>query len=198
MKRLTTCPSHAGTGKTLIGVALARALLAHRSNTLLVITYTNHALDQFLEAILDSGVSSERMLRVGGKSSSARIEELSLFRKVDALRAPGAIKPPMDAAEKARNYALGQESMQARDAVKAATIELEALDWGRPGKVPLLAIEMIVMVRKSGLTLTKSAASAHVREGGAQLTTALLPNMPHSNVRTGHNHRMAVISVVRL
>ena len=129
----------------------SRALLAHNANTILVITYTNHALDQYLEAILDAGFDSAHMLRVGGKASTPRIEELSVFRKIDALRAPGAIKPPMEAAEKARNYSLGQEAIAARTAVRAATTRLEAVDWHRPGKVPLLALEMAILVRGCNL-----------------------------------------------
>jgi ATP-dependent exoDNAse (exonuclease V) beta subunit len=34
----------AGTGKTFIGVAVARALLANNGLRLLVVTYTNHAV----------------------------------------------------------------------------------------------------------------------------------------------------------
>jgi hypothetical protein len=51
-----------GTGEMLISVACARLLLTHGSNTIVASTYTNHALDQFLEAILDSGYSSAKTL----------------------------------------------------------------------------------------------------------------------------------------
>lgn len=58
----------AGTGKTYIAINVARALLAHGANKMLVVTYTNHALDQILEAILDSGLPADQLLRIGGRS----------------------------------------------------------------------------------------------------------------------------------
>lgn len=61
----------AGTGKTYIAINVARALLAHGANKLLIVTYTNHALDQILEAILDSGMSEEAVLRIGGRWCAA-------------------------------------------------------------------------------------------------------------------------------
>jgi Rad3-related DNA helicase len=141
-----TCSCAAGTGKTLIGVALARTLLAYDANTILVITYTNHALDQFLEAILDSGYCDEDLLRVGGRSSSERIEALSANRALDKLREPGAMQAPMMAPEKARNYALGQEVAVAREDARDIAEELDSVDWARPLHVPLLALENVIEV----------------------------------------------------
>ncbi|OAQ22437.1 hypothetical protein K457DRAFT_55974, partial [Linnemannia elongata AG-77] len=50
-----------GTGKTKIGVDLMRVLVhnAERMNSgpILCICYTNHALDQFLEHLLDQGIT---------------------------------------------------------------------------------------------------------------------------------------------
>jgi hypothetical protein len=46
-----------------------------------VVCYTNHALDQFLEELLDIGIPESSIVRLGGKST-ARTEPLSLF-KVD-------------------------------------------------------------------------------------------------------------------
>jgi hypothetical protein len=66
----------AGCGKTFVAVNVARSLLAHGHNTLLLVCYTNHALDQIVEAILDctvlwvarfSGFPENRALRIGGR-----------------------------------------------------------------------------------------------------------------------------------
>ena len=57
----------AGCGKTYIAINIVRALLAHESNKILIVCYTNHALDQILEAILDSGLSESKALRIGGR-----------------------------------------------------------------------------------------------------------------------------------
>ncbi|KAF2813185.1 P-loop containing nucleoside triphosphate hydrolase protein [Mytilinidion resinicola] len=58
-----------GTGKSFIGALLAKILLDHTKEIILVITYTNHALDQFLEDLLDIGISRDSMLRLGSKST---------------------------------------------------------------------------------------------------------------------------------
>ena len=56
-----------GTGKTYIGMKIVQALLTNRNiwdparnSPLLVVCYTNHALDQFLEGIIDLSYSEER------------------------------------------------------------------------------------------------------------------------------------------
>lgn len=68
-----------GTGKSFIGALLAKALHDYTEQTLLVVCYTNHALDQFLEDLLDIGIPSSSLVRLGGKSTP-RTEPLSLFK----------------------------------------------------------------------------------------------------------------------
>ncbi|KAK3841780.1 MAG: hypothetical protein J3R72DRAFT_444324 [Linnemannia gamsii] len=69
-----------GTGKTRIGVDLMRVLLhnkqATNSGPILVICYTNHALDQFLENLLDAGYT--RFARLGSQSKSQRLQNYNL------------------------------------------------------------------------------------------------------------------------
>ncbi|KAF9428398.1 hypothetical protein BGZ94_002538 [Podila epigama] len=69
-----------GTGKTWIGVALTRVLLATKEASncgpILNICYTNHALDQFLEHLLDVGIKDQ--VRIGGRSKSTRLEKYQL------------------------------------------------------------------------------------------------------------------------
>jgi hypothetical protein len=43
---------------------------------ILCVCYTNHALDQFLEALLDRGIT--KIVRVGSRSNSERLQGLSL------------------------------------------------------------------------------------------------------------------------
>lgn len=141
-------------------MALARALLAHGGETILVITQTNHALDQFLEAILDSGYASSHMLRVGGRSASTRIEALSVHRALERLQAPGAARASMFPHESAQNYALGQEITAARELLEhlcdrdGALVAEQAgdggadaaIDWRTPARVPLCAVQDIIEV----------------------------------------------------
>ena len=59
-----------GTGKTFIGLKIAQMLLHNKvfSGPVLVVSLTNHALDQFLEGIVS--FHSEGIVRVGGQSRS--------------------------------------------------------------------------------------------------------------------------------
>ncbi|XP_050297932.1 NFX1-type zinc finger-containing protein 1-like [Anthonomus grandis grandis] len=72
-----------GTGKTYLGLKIAHTLLANRAvwfrNTpILVICYTNHALDQFLEGLLPV---TEKILRVGGQSKNENLKRFNISHK---------------------------------------------------------------------------------------------------------------------
>ncbi|KAF2429946.1 P-loop containing nucleoside triphosphate hydrolase protein [Tothia fuscella] len=69
-----------GTGKSFIGALIAKALYEHTSETILVLSYTNHALDQFLEDLLDNGIPPQTVVRLGSKSTP-RTASLSLFER---------------------------------------------------------------------------------------------------------------------
>ena len=60
---------------------MTKLFLNHaQRTTILVICYTNHALDQFLEDILDMGVEQRQVLRLGSKST-ARTEPMALHNQ---------------------------------------------------------------------------------------------------------------------
>ena len=65
-----------GTGKSFIGSLLSEIFLASTDHTILVVTFTNHALDDFLESLLDNGVTN--IVRMGGRSRSDRLSEYNL------------------------------------------------------------------------------------------------------------------------
>ncbi|XP_016333043.1 NFX1-type zinc finger-containing protein 1-like isoform X2 [Sinocyclocheilus anshuiensis] len=70
-----------GTGKTHVGLKIAQALLNNHeawSNNcpMLVVCYTNHALDQFLEGI--HGFLKRGIVRVGGRSNSETLKPFGL------------------------------------------------------------------------------------------------------------------------
>lgn len=70
-----------GTGKSYTGVALVKVLLANKGDgkkklgPIICVTYTNHALDQLLEALLEKKVTTQ-IVRMGGQSKS---ESLKLY-----------------------------------------------------------------------------------------------------------------------
>lgn len=73
-----------GTGKTFIGLKITAALLENsamwnfnRKSPILVICFTNHALDQFLEGILLKDLT-RNLVRIGGRSKSEILEPFNL------------------------------------------------------------------------------------------------------------------------
>ncbi len=65
-----------GTGKTFLGVLVSQVILNTTNATILCVCYTNHALDQFLEALLDRGVQG--IVRLGRRTKNERIQRLEL------------------------------------------------------------------------------------------------------------------------
>ncbi|CAH1269009.1 ZNFX1 [Branchiostoma lanceolatum] len=90
-----------GTGKTYIGLKIMQVLLRnsfewrrHCNRPILVVCYTNHALDQFLEGITE--FCSQGIVRVGGQSKSEKLEVFQLnnirHRKREAKEFPRYIR----------------------------------------------------------------------------------------------------------
>jgi len=65
-----------GTGKTFAGVQIVKSLVEKATSEnrprILVMCYTNHALDSFLESLMDAGVREQSIVRLG---SSPKISE---------------------------------------------------------------------------------------------------------------------------
>ncbi|CAK1556451.1 unnamed protein product [Leptosia nina] len=67
-----------GTGKTFLGIKIASTILKNLSldgTPMLIICYTNHALDQFLEGILNI---TDNIVRLGSQSKSKLLESYTL------------------------------------------------------------------------------------------------------------------------
>jgi hypothetical protein len=69
-----------GTGKSYTGVALMKVLMANKAaaklGPVICVTFTNHALDQILEHLVDAEV--EQVIRIGSRSKSERLMPLNL------------------------------------------------------------------------------------------------------------------------
>ena len=74
--RLALIQGPPGTGKTFIGGVVARTIRENTDESIICVCYTNHALDQFLEHMLDAGETS--IVRIGGRSRSDRIAPYQL------------------------------------------------------------------------------------------------------------------------
>ncbi|TEA18713.1 NFX1-type zinc finger-containing protein 1 [Colletotrichum sidae] len=83
-----------GTGKSFVGALVAKILLSDPDKRVLVLSYTNHALDQFLEDLTKIGILSDSMVRLGSKYNQVT-EALSLDK---LLRSEGRqqTRPPWE------------------------------------------------------------------------------------------------------
>ncbi|KJZ69945.1 hypothetical protein HIM_10668 [Hirsutella minnesotensis 3608] len=69
-----------GTGKSYTGEKIIKLLLSNKQRAelgpVLCVCYTNHALDQLLEHLLDDGIN--QIIRIGSGSNSERLQDLNL------------------------------------------------------------------------------------------------------------------------
>jgi len=112
-----------GTGKSFVAVEIARAVLRVTNLTMLVVCYTNHALDDFLGRMIERGV--EKVVRIGGRSKDPRLEPFSLR---NLAQAGGASLPQAD---RRRVYELKKEQEGLRRRMRHAeqTLEITSLPW---------------------------------------------------------------------
>ena len=109
-KELSVIQGPPGTGKTFIGLKIVEALLRNRSvwdrnrdAPILVVCYTNHALDQFLEGIHSMCVDKlpPNIIRVGGRCKSEMLSNYILRNKVkecmSAKSVPGRLHSRLSA-----------------------------------------------------------------------------------------------------
>ena len=75
-----------GTGKSFLGVKLLKTVLQNsnaRNGPVLVVCYTNHALDQFLRDLLEGrAVRKEDIVRIGGQCKDPLLDQCSFFRRI--------------------------------------------------------------------------------------------------------------------
>ncbi|XP_076435286.1 NFX1-type zinc finger-containing protein 1-like isoform X2 [Babylonia areolata] len=127
-KELAMVQGPPGTGKTYLGLKILKMLLHNaeawndpgQKRPILIVCYTNHALDQFLEAVLDFFQGS--LVRVGGRSSSERLMELNLTNH--RKRAKVERQVPMEVHEAKLRVRLELQKLKISIHEKAARLEI--------------------------------------------------------------------------
>ena len=113
-----------GTGKSYTGVTLIRVLLHNKRKAslgpILCVCFTNHALDQLLEHLLDCGV--EQIVRVGAGSKSDRLKDVNLRELAQKL--------PRTKTEKKEQWHLIRELESESNEVKRLLSRLASLGNG--------------------------------------------------------------------
>lgn len=69
-----------GTGKTFLGLKIVKTLIQNSEEwydrtPILIVCYTNHALDQFLEGLI---TTTKQIIRVGGQSKNEQLERFNI------------------------------------------------------------------------------------------------------------------------
>lgn len=110
-----------GTGKTYVGMKIVQAFLAnrevwdpHKTSPILVVCYTNHALDQFLEGIHSTEVHGKapNVTRIGGRCKSEILANCTLYEKVNKARSEKLVPKKVYADfRKARGKMIEQKDM---------------------------------------------------------------------------------------
>ncbi|KAH9048669.1 hypothetical protein EDB83DRAFT_2317412 [Lactarius deliciosus] len=68
-----------GTGKSFTGKEILRILFTSKIRPIVLIAFTNHALDHMLTSILDAKITTN-VVRLGSRTTDERIEQYSLYR----------------------------------------------------------------------------------------------------------------------
>lgn len=131
-------------------MTVARALLTDRGpngerKKLLLVAYTNHALDQILEAIIVAGFDSELVLRLGSRCTAPAIEQLTLNDRVKRLQGD-RMRPDLSPQDRRRNAELQEQMSSLRKCMREGADALAGVVWDVPELVPLSAVQAAIEV----------------------------------------------------
>ncbi|OJA15475.1 hypothetical protein AZE42_06349 [Rhizopogon vesiculosus] len=90
-QRVSLIQGPPGTGKSFVGALLAKAIHDFTEQTILVVCYTNHALDQFLEDLRKIGIPDTNIVRLGGRAKP-QLAHLNLFHASQRTSQPSRTK----------------------------------------------------------------------------------------------------------
>ena len=97
-QKLTIIQGPPGTGKTFVGVQIVKSILQQTKHRILVMCYTNHALDSFLESILressgngqDCVIAPSSIVRFGSKVKTSDVILENFFASLNSTSSPFA------------------------------------------------------------------------------------------------------------
>jgi hypothetical protein len=113
-----------GCGKTFIGALVSRIIRDNTDESILCVCYTNHALDQFLEHMLDAGET--RLVRIGARSKSERLAGYQ-------LKALSRQKTNLDPFCQRRIKQVDAQLFKLRASIEEAVEVFKApIEWKRP------------------------------------------------------------------
>ena len=156
-KRLAVIQGPPGTGKTYVGLKVVETILGNhlvetdtpitnQDTPILVVCYTNHALDQFLEGILK--FCDEGIIRVGGRSKSNILEPYNLTNIRSEMKKRKELS--LISVERSRDecYRNLQELMEH---IKETSKQMELIEFGVCSKEKLLSYDVMCEKHKESL-----------------------------------------------
>ncbi|PVD21343.1 hypothetical protein C0Q70_19516 [Pomacea canaliculata] len=149
-----------GTGKTYVGLKVAKVLLDNRevwtsktdAKPMLVVCYTNHALDQFLEGILE--FCPDGIVRIGNRCKTEQLDRFNLKQIRAQIRKEKRVK--LDIRNSINDCFKGLCNL--RERVERVSARLEATTKGILGEnalkeaIPSYHYISLVRNRQTGLT----------------------------------------------
>ncbi|OBZ65530.1 NFX1-type zinc finger-containing protein 1 [Grifola frondosa] len=112
-----------GTGKSFTGKEILRVLFSSGIKPIVLIAYTNHAVDHMLTSILDAKVT-EKIVRLGSRSSDERIAQYTLDN-LDKIAAASSLDRSMK-----RQYAI-MKQLEGDIVQVMDSIQLPLLTWDK-------------------------------------------------------------------
>ncbi|KAH9048671.1 hypothetical protein EDB83DRAFT_2632697, partial [Lactarius deliciosus] len=82
-----------GTGKSFTGKEILRVLFSSKIRPIVLIAFTNHALDHMLTSVLDAKITTN-VVRLGSRTTDERLEQFSLY-KLEQLSGRGELDRPI-------------------------------------------------------------------------------------------------------
>ena len=131
-----------GTGKTFIGLKLVQVFLQNRRSwdpmriaPIMLVCYTNHALDQFLEEIIASSkdLSSPGIIRIGGRCKSDKLKNFVLAKRIRDIRSSKSL--PRHMHQKSRNLRNAMHAYQEQiNSTEHNVLPLSTLEYVIPSE----------------------------------------------------------------
>eukprot|EP00051_Salpingoeca_urceolata_P025827 m.470433 g.470433 ORF g.470433 m.470433 type:complete len:1716 (-) comp20369_c0_seq2:130-5277(-) len=123
-KRIALVQGPPGTGKTYIGVQIIKAILDRDPTAqVMVLCYTNHALDRVLESLLDADIPPEWVVRLGSQQKVSERLAPRCLRNLDG-------KSEFDHQQKHHWGVLRDQQKALVQDIEALQRELDKTQWG--------------------------------------------------------------------
>ncbi len=127
-QRLAIIQGPPGCGKTFLGVKIMQTILKTSDRPMLVLTYKNHALDEFLKLASDlPNCGLEDIVRIGSRSSEPILEQCSLSLLTKDVKVSKVIHEALWESRHLENYSKGEVTQAYEKLADSTTMDVKKL-----------------------------------------------------------------------